>query len=135
MTAVGATQLSPGQTVNDPEAAMHVQNLTINPYASIYSISSGGGFSNYFPMPSYQNTAVSNYFSRHDPGYPTYVYEGKDSVGANGGIYASGGRAYPDFSANGARMVQFVGGEFLPTGQYGMENGHAHVLTPHKGSR
>ena len=79
----------------------------------------GGGISNYFMQPDYQKQAVESYFTQYNPGYPTYEYAGLDSVGANGGIHASGGRAYPDLSANGAHMAQFLAGEFLELGQYG----------------
>lgn len=54
------------------------------------------------------------YFDKHDPGYPTYKYTSRDSVGANGGIYAHGGRAVPDVAANGAHLACFLGGEFYP---------------------
>ncbi|KAI6006446.1 peptidase S8/S53 domain-containing protein [Pisolithus marmoratus] len=47
---------------------------------------SGGGFSNYFPRPSYQDKAVSDYLSTLTPG----TYEG---------LYNPDGRAYPDVSA------------------------------------
>ncbi|KIM58781.1 hypothetical protein SCLCIDRAFT_1218330 [Scleroderma citrinum Foug A] len=47
---------------------------------------SGGGFSNYFDRPSYQEEAVSRYLSQLPPG----TYEG---------LYNSKGRAYPDVSA------------------------------------
>ncbi|KDQ64444.1 hypothetical protein JAAARDRAFT_28073 [Jaapia argillacea MUCL 33604] len=47
---------------------------------------SGGGFSNYFPRPSYQDSAVTGYLSKLPPG----LYEG---------LYNPNGRAYPDVSA------------------------------------
>lgn len=72
---------------------------------------SAGGFSNYFPMPGYQKSAVNNYLSNYNPGYKSYVYTGKDSVGAGGGLYAKGGRGMPDVSANGAKLSVFVNGE------------------------
>lgn len=99
---------------------MNVHNPNINPYLDLYSISTGGGFSNFFPTPDWQKSAVDNYFAKHDPGYPTYEYRGKSSVGANGGVHAMGGRGIPDVSANGAHMTQFYQGEFLEDGQYGM---------------
>ncbi|KAG2115755.1 peptidase S8/S53 domain-containing protein [Suillus discolor] len=63
-----------GGTVNIPETA-----------ASF----SGGGFSNYFPRPSYQDDAVSAYLATLAPG----TYEG---------LYNSTGRAYPDVSSQAA---------------------------------
>lgn len=55
MTNVGATKLYPGQTVLDPESAV------VDPVGEPYSIafSSGGGFSNIYPIPDYQAEAVA----------------------------------------------------------------------------
>jgi tripeptidyl-peptidase I len=66
VTAVGGTMIYPNQTVYDPESVMRV-NLTSAPY-----FASSGGFSNYFGQPSYQKSAVAEYFKKHDPGYPYY---------------------------------------------------------------
>ena len=109
--SVGGTQLERNQSVHDPESAMHLRNYDYPPY---YTFSSSGGRSNYFSTPNYQKSTVNTYFKDHDTGYPTYIYNGKQSVGANGGFYASGGRAFPDVSANGAHFPMFVGGEFTP---------------------
>ncbi|KAG6902424.1 hypothetical protein C0995_000350 [Termitomyces sp. Mi166 len=57
VTAVGATQVNPGSTVNDPEGACE------------QVIFSGGGFSNIFPMPSYQADAVTEFLTNHPPPY------------------------------------------------------------------
>jgi tripeptidyl-peptidase-1 len=46
VTAVGATQLQPDQSINDTESAMHIQNASTVPYSDLYSFSSGGGVSN-----------------------------------------------------------------------------------------
>ncbi|KAL9618720.1 MAG: hypothetical protein Q9160_006599 [Pyrenula sp. 1 TL-2023] len=51
------------------------------------TFSSGGGFSNYFIRPAYQNKVV-----------PPYV---KDLNGTHDGLYNQNGRAYPDISAQG----------------------------------
>lgn len=53
--------------------------------------SSGGGFSNYFPMPSYQYRAIQQYWSYDS--LPTH------------GFYNVSGRAYPDVSALGVNYV------------------------------
>lgn len=111
VTAVGATQLNHGETVNDPETALFQPALSNSPYARF---GSSGGFSNYFTLPGYQKTAVSTYLTDHNPGYRSYVYAGKGSVGAGGGLYARGGRGIPDVSANGAKLATFVNG--APTG-------------------
>lgn len=55
VTSIGATQINPGATVADPEVAC--QEV----------IFSGGGFSNVFPMPSYQQAAVQNYLTNYKP--------------------------------------------------------------------
>ena len=72
---------------------------------------SGGGFSNIYPIPDYQAEAVSNYLTNYNPGYPSYSSTNNDSFGANGGIYNSNGRAYPDVSAIGDNVVIFNQGE------------------------
>jgi tripeptidyl-peptidase-1 len=87
ITAVGATQLPEGKNVTDPESAA---------YEVIYS---GGGFSNYFPRPAYQSSAVSGFLKNHSPAYPA-------------GTYNQTGRGIPDISANGANYVVAVDGGF-----------------------
>jgi tripeptidyl-peptidase-1 len=95
VTAVGGTEVSPGKTVQDPEVAW--------PH-------SGGGFSNFFSSPSYQQAAVTSYFTNSDPGYK--YYSGADKLGANNGIYNRSGRAYPDVSAN-ANLILLANGPNL----------------------
>lgn len=55
LTNVGATKVYPGRTVFEPESAV------VDPIGEPYSIafSSGGGFSNIYPVPAYQAAAVS----------------------------------------------------------------------------
>jgi tripeptidyl-peptidase-1 len=62
---------------------------------------SGGGFSNYFPRPSYQDAAVSTYLATLAPG--TY----KD-------LYNSTGRAYPDVSSQSASFSVVYQGQATP---------------------
>ncbi|TFY61990.1 hypothetical protein EVJ58_g4155 [Rhodofomes roseus] len=88
VTAVGATQVNPNSTIFEPESACE------------QIIQSGGGFSNVFPMPSYQAAAVEHYLANYPPGYPDGTYN------------TSGSRAYPDISANGANYVVAVQGEY-----------------------
>ncbi|KAJ3771981.1 subtilisin-like protein [Lentinula raphanica] len=58
---------------------------------------SGGGFSNYFTRPSYQDNAVSSYLS---------------SIGsANEGLYNSSGRAVPDIAAQGEKIPIISNGQ------------------------
>ncbi|EIM86260.1 uncharacterized protein STEHIDRAFT_58060 [Stereum hirsutum FP-91666 SS1] len=89
ITAVGATQVNPGSTVNDPEGACE------------QVIFSGGGFSNIFPMPSYQAAAVTNFLTNHPPPFTAAQFNNSGTV-----------RAFPDLSANGANYVIGIDGEF-----------------------
>ena len=91
ITSVGATQVVPGSTVDDPEEAC----------AEV--IYSGGGFSNVFTMPEYQSAAVGNWWA---------TYAG--SLGYNTSLYNSSQvtRGFPDLSANGANYVVAVDGSF-----------------------
>ena len=75
VTAVGATSVAPNNTVDDPEIA-----TTRFP--------SGGGFSNNFPRPSWQDDAVTNYLTNFAPNYADNIFN-------------RSGRAYPDVAANG----------------------------------
>lgn len=63
-------------------------------YREIYS--SGGGFSNYFDMPKYQEKVVKSYVKGLD--------------GLYDGIYNKKGRAYPDISAQGQYFAYFWNG-------------------------
>jgi len=69
ITSIGATQVNPGAKVTDPEGACE---------QVIYS---GGGFSNYFPIPEYQKKAVGNYLKNHKPEYPADIYNATGMVG------------------------------------------------------
>ena len=57
ITSVGATQITPGASVTEPEQACETV------------IFSGGGFSNVFSLPSYQSSAVLSYFRNSAPPY------------------------------------------------------------------
>jgi tripeptidyl-peptidase I len=89
ITSVGATQVLNGSTVRSPESA------------SERVIFSGGGFSNVFPMPSYQKNAMATYFASHMPPYGADRYNNSQAV-----------RGYPDVSANGVNYVVAVNGQF-----------------------
>ncbi|KAH9480397.1 Aorsin [Psilocybe cubensis] len=91
VTAVGATQVNPGASVNDPEGACE------------QVIFSGGGFSNIFPMPSYQANAVKAYTAVHLTPSPFLPGQFNDSGNA---------RAFPDVAANGANYVIGIDGQF-----------------------
>jgi len=88
LTSVGATQILSGNTVNDPESACEEV------------IFSGGGFSNIFPIPSYQKNAVTGFLKNHPPPFTNGQFNNSGTV-----------RAFPDLSANGAFYVVGVDGE------------------------
>jgi tripeptidyl-peptidase-1 len=76
--------------------------------AGVELFASGGGFANYFKAPSYQASALTTYFKKHDPGLPYYVANAEASnIGANGGVYNRAGRGFPDVSASGARFLAY----------------------------
>jgi len=121
VTNVGATKVYPGHTVFEPESAVY--DVAGDPYNLNYS--SGGGFSNIFPVPDYQQKAVATFFADHDPPYPYYtelaqVVEGNPYAlpnvtalaGSTGGIYNRKGRGVPDVAANGDNIATFTGGQF-----------------------
>ncbi|TDL19226.1 subtilisin-like protein [Rickenella mellea] len=89
VTAVGATQIDPGKTVDDPEGACE------------QVIFSGGGFSNIFAMPSYQQDAVTSFLTNHPPPFTSAQFNNSGKV-----------RAFPDLSANGANYVIGIDAQF-----------------------
>ncbi|KUJ13659.1 Pro-kumamolisin [Mollisia scopiformis] len=89
VTSVGATQIVNGSTVRTPESA------------SERVIFSGGGFSNVFAMPSYQQKAQATYFAEHAPAFGADRFNNSQKV-----------RGYPDVSANGVNYVTAVDGKF-----------------------
>jgi tripeptidyl-peptidase-1 len=90
VTSVGATQINPNLTVYDPEIAC--QDV----------ITSGGGFSNVFTMPTYQNATLTNFFNLYKPSYNSTQYNNSQNV-----------RGYPDISANGANYVIVLKKKFI----------------------
>ncbi|KAJ6031227.1 subtilisin-like protein [Penicillium herquei] len=105
VTSVGGTMLYDDQTVKDAESVMHV-----NLGGTASNFSTSGGFSNYFPQPDYQKTAVEKYFKTADLTYP-YYSEFEVDVNTTTGLYNRIGRAYPDVSANGANFRAYTDGE------------------------
>jgi len=93
ITSVGATQVINGTnlltTFTQPEKACETV---------IYS---GGGFSNYFPLPDYQSNAVRSWFQNYPPPYGADKFNNSQQT-----------RGYPDISANGAKYVVVVNGKF-----------------------
>lgn len=102
VSALGATFLPPGA------------NFKKDAEVATTSFPSGGGFSNIYPQPKYQNTALSSFFANHDPGYKSYSLNtptnNPTAAQTNGGIYNRAGRGYPDFAAIGDNVVVVVDG-------------------------
>ncbi|RPD60145.1 subtilisin-like protein [Lentinus tigrinus ALCF2SS1-7] len=90
VTAVGATSVATNKTVDDPEIATT-------------RFASGGGFSNNFPRPSWQDDAVTNYLTNFGPNYADNIFN-------------RSGRAYPDVAANGWPLVIAESGQFVKSG-------------------
>jgi tripeptidyl-peptidase I len=113
VTSVGATKVYPGYTVSDPESAVY--DPAGDPYAVNYS--SGGGFSNVYPIPDYQAAQVATFFKQHNPPYPYYSALSNNTgdikllpdvgalAGSTGGIYNRIGRGIPDVAANGDNIA------------------------------
>jgi tripeptidyl-peptidase-1 len=89
VTAVGGTQIAANASVTEPEIA--VQDV-------VYS---GGGFSNFFPIPSWQQSTLAAWWDEHKPDYSFQQF--------NNSRQTSG---YPDVSANAANYIVAVDGDF-----------------------
>lgn len=96
---VGATQLI-GSSVKEGERA--VNQPEDGPADAYYS---GGGFSNVFELPSYQEDAVKNYLKKYAPHYGPNVY---NDTGRS--------RAYPDVAAIGLNVATVFAGNTYGVG-------------------
>ncbi|KAI1796826.1 subtilisin-like protein [Ganoderma leucocontextum] len=92
VTAVGATQLPAGSAVTAPESAS-------------FDFPSGGGFSNVFPRPMWQNRAVGKYLSTVG-----------NTLGYGADVFNRSGRGVPDVAANGAPTAVVLDGNFTLSG-------------------
>jgi tripeptidyl-peptidase-1 len=95
LTTTGGTYLPPGADVH-----AHQEQATT-------SFASGGGFSNIYQRPEYQNAAVEEYFANTELSYAYYESVDNSSFAANGGIYNRIGRAYPDVAAVADNVLIF----------------------------
>ncbi|KJA23154.1 hypothetical protein HYPSUDRAFT_40323 [Hypholoma sublateritium FD-334 SS-4] len=84
ITAVGGTQVKANATIGNAPEEVWNQDMTMG-----FFVSGGGGFSNHFPTPDYQKTAVANYLKFLAKNDPTTLQH-----------FNTKGRAYPDISAN-----------------------------------
>ena len=89
VTSVGATSFTKGSS-SSPQS-----DLPFEQHAATYS---GGGFSNTFPRPAYQDLFVKNYFAENKNTLPPAQY------------YNASGRGYPDVAVAGTNFLIFVGG-------------------------
>lgn len=94
--SVGATQVK-----SDTDIKEAVASGTQSEKACETSIYSGGGFSNVFDLPSYQKSAVQNWFSDYPPSYDSDQFNNSQKT-----------RGFPDVSANGANYVVASDGDF-----------------------
>jgi tripeptidyl-peptidase I len=84
VTSVGATQVKPNTSITQ-DLATGVQPEE----ACETVIYSGGGFSNVFPLPSYQEDAVLDWFKNYPPPYGANRFNNSEKT-----------RGFPDISAN-----------------------------------
>ncbi|WPG97989.1 Hypothetical protein R9X50_00077200 [Acrodontium crateriforme] len=96
VTSVGATQVINGTFI--PDAIISRTEPEMACETVIYS---GGGFSNVFPIPNYQKSAVKSWFKNYPPPYGADRFNNSQMT-----------RGYPDISANGANYVVAVDGTF-----------------------
>ncbi|KAK0128037.1 hypothetical protein ONS95_000023 [Cadophora gregata] len=126
VTSVGGTKVYPGSKVTDPNPESAVYDPAGHPYS--VNFSSGGGFSNIYPIPKYQASAVATFFQKHNPPYKYYSALSPDTsniftlpdiaalAGNTGGIYNRIGRGIPDVAANGDNIAVYNGGNFTLSG-------------------
>ncbi|PMD53985.1 uncharacterized protein K444DRAFT_699624 [Hyaloscypha bicolor E] len=86
VTAVGSTEIPSGGSVKDAE---HATN----------AFASGGGFSNQWALPKYQEKAMEYYYKNYAPEYTSKQYNNTQKV-----------RGYPDIAANGNNIVIYEQG-------------------------
>lgn len=84
ITSVGATKFIPEIVATDSRTGFV----------------SGGGFSNYFPRPAYQDPAIPPYITSLGTSFP--------------GLYNASGRAYPDAAAQGYHFSTIWNGSLHP---------------------
>jgi tripeptidyl-peptidase I len=107
VTCVGGTMLPKG-----------VEPLPANEVVwNDHDLATGGGFSNIFPRPPYQNSTIDGWLKDSPPPYESYATTYNESVGVNGGRFNRIGRAYPDVAALADNLInQVQGGLSLGSG-------------------
>ncbi|KAI1120614.1 peptidase S8/S53 domain-containing protein [Nemania abortiva] len=117
ITSVGGSALPANGTVGDSQVVA-------------YKFAPGGGFSNVFPLPDYQASAIASYYATHDPdynisrynnsqaarGFPDVALSSQDFItGIDGGFQAFTGTsaAAPMFGA----MITLINGDRIKAGK------------------
>lgn len=77
---------------------------------------SGGGFSNYFDAPDWQQRAISDYFDTVKLNFTGYESAGTNFSEVGDGVYRKGGRGYPDVAAMGRSYWSFTEGRWSRQG-------------------
>jgi tripeptidyl-peptidase I len=98
VTAVGGTR-GLGTSGNTLSGSFNTEVAAGYP-GGLSKYASGGGFSNYFTRPSWQESVVESYIS-------------KISGEVDPGMYNRSGRAYPDLAANGQAYAIYWGGRII----------------------
>lgn len=91
-------------------------NSTTFTEVSTSRFASGGGFSNYFPAPSWQKKHISQYFDEVTLNFTGYEDAGTNFSDVGDGVYKIGGRGYPDVSAIGDYFIMFTEGGWYTVG-------------------
>jgi tripeptidyl-peptidase I len=99
-----------GQRISSPKVSLGAHHVTVVaaefPVVAAYDprfkvpFASGGGFSNYFPRPAYQNAAVTGYLA----------YLGEEYAG----LYNTSGRGIPDIAAQSQNFSTIWNGTVRP---------------------
>lgn len=97
----GQTRFLPAFPASCPYVTA-VGGTTGNPERAVTSFGSGGGFSEYFPRPAYQNDSVQSFLTSLGNTY--------------NGLFNSNGRAYPDAATSADFYAMVVDGTFQLVG-------------------
>lgn len=104
ITSVGATELPSGSRPGDAEQVPT-------------RFAPGGGFSNFYTRPDYQNTAVNTFLTKHAPSFKGYnSTDGTSPSSSKNGVFNKAGRGYPDISVVGAHGAIYFQGSTKSTG-------------------
>ncbi|KAI3322798.1 subtilisin-like protein [Xylariaceae sp. AK1471] len=89
VTSVGGSALPAGGSVSDRQVVA-------------YEFTPGGGFSDIFPLPSYQAATIASYYATHDPGYNSSRYNNSQAA-----------RGFPDVAVASQDFVTGLDGDFM----------------------